>query len=358
MEDHKTMESSSNEKVERASKGGVERIFWNATSDKLFFSNKTSVNNTLMTILRSYNFLSKDIDEVTSSDYSINQIVINGCEDIASSAFDLNDKFSGVFLFSQGKHELVNFPQFQVFLFPAWLNCNELAFEGASETSYGVFLWNKSNGKLADVTPFSDNLPPAKRRYTYKHIAASFIAKRFIFDYNDYQRKTNKQKWVSNLAAADIETGKAWDITSFGEGDKLRFDSYNWLSSRTEDAVYYFVTDSEGYLDSLWRTSTKGSGAIKILNGSDIKRPDWHTSVSWSMDGSTFAFHLEDSNKVLTKGVYIVDVKAKDIRKIHSESVGYALSPDGSKLAYIPNGIDIFVLDTTTLETEKIYSLE
>jgi Tol biopolymer transport system component len=361
MEDYETVESSSREKVELASKGGIERIFWNATSDKLFFSNRPSVNNTLMTILRRYNLLSKGVEKVTSSDYSLHQIAINGCEDIAAPAFDRGEKFSGVFLFSEGKPALVNLHGFDPFLFPAWLNCNELAFVGASETNYGVFLWNKSDGKVAAVTPFTDSLPPDERRFSYKHIAPSFVANRFIFDYNDYRSGTSKQKWISKLAAADIETGKTWDITTpFGENESLHFDGYNWLSSRTEDAVYYFVSDSEYYLDSLWKTSSKGSNATKILDGSDIGRPYWHTSVSWSTDGRMFVFHLECSNKLLSKGIYLVNTGAKEIRKILPSSArSYALSPDGEKLAYVPfEGTELFILDTRTLEKKKVYSLD
>ncbi len=342
-------------------------LFWTSGSDKLYFASRPPKESKKYTYLRYYDLKTKQIGEIDVGNLWLYSFDISSCDDIAAVAKAYDSRTYSIFIYMDGKTHFYTAPDIGIYGRPYWISgCDSamLMFYGTGPGTEDILLWSRTDSELRVVTPFDDRLSEEIYRL-YKRFSGSSVQGKVVFDYILSKEVGDSRLIRYHFGAMNLATGQAWKIIDHGEGINRsriysRVDSFNWFCSRKEDAIYFFTIDESSRLDALWKIDSAGENMKKVLDGKEIGKPYWSTTVSWSEDGKSFSFTLENPEDYSREGIYQVDVTRKESTKLVCDAGrgNFSSSPDGKKIAYIPEDHNLYILDINSGNKELIHSVE
>ncbi len=347
-------------KLERESLGD---LFWQSDGGRLYFPTVVPVRLEKITILRYYDRQTQKIVEVLRDRHGLTQYSVNECGDLVALASSLGQKDAVISIIdSTGKARFVELGGVNALLKPTWMpDCRTITFVGIRNKEAGIFSYSVDGGDIrlihSSESDASTSITPRTKRYPQDASRGGIVLEYYLNERskNDFQR-------IYCFGVLDVESGKVRETIRLAEFSKTRLevDTLNWRYSAIEDAIYYFTLNEALQLESLWRIDSSGENLTKVLDGQDIGAPYWwHSLVSWSDDGKRFAFTAEDEEDCCerSKGIYLVHVSTKEITRLvpDADISAFAMSPDGTKIAYVSGQNALYILDIETKVSEEVY---
>jgi len=252
----------------------------------------------------------------------------------------------GLFTISGGEFKFHPFENIPHYISPVWTaDGNSILFAGIGSNGSKLFLWNKKDDTVIDITPsgsigYIKEIAPTSDPDVYvlqlllkdnAHI--TYVFRRFTLSAND----------ITNI---DICASK-------------NIDQFNWFSSKDEDALYFFEYDNSYRFKSLLKLPIKKNVCERLLESEDIGNPYWHVYVSWSYSGKIFLFQVARCEDEMFPDLYMINIDTKRVESIRTDGHAerFALSPDGGKIVYTSGG-KMYLLDSASKQIERSIGLK